>query len=297
MDAVRDKKIVVTGASGRAGRVVLADLLDHGAHAIGVDVAAPTVPVPSYPEEQLSGQLAESLVADLTDLGQAYEVLADADAVVHLANIPAPGRVPPGRLFADNVVMNYNVFAAARQHGLERVVWASSETTLGLPFTRPPRYLPIDEKHYPLPESSYALSKVASETVAEQFSRWSGVPYVALRFSNILGPDEYRGFPEGPHRDVHARKWNLWGYVDERDVAQICRVALTAEVDGARAYIVAAADTVMDRPSRDLAQEVYPTSRVADDLGEFETLLSIDRARRELGYAPKHSWRDTVRSD
>lgn len=296
METLHGKKIVVTGASGRAGRVVLAHLLERGAHAVGVDVQPPNVRVPGYPERQLSGELAESLVADLTDLGQAHEVLAGADAVVHLANIPAPGRVPPGTLFADNVVMNYNVFSAARMHGLERVIWASSETTLGLPFTRPPRYLPVDEKHYPLPESSYALSKVASETVAEQFSRWSGVPYVALRFSNILGPDDYQRFPEGPHRDVHARKWNLWGYVDERDVAQICREALTADVDGARAYIVAAADTVMDRPSRELVEEVYPTARVADDLGEFETLLAIGRARRELGYAPEHSWRDTVKA-
>lgn len=297
MDSLRDKRIVVTGASGRAGRAVLAHLLEEGAHAVGVDLAPPVVPVPSHPAKQLHGELAESLIADLTDLGQVYEVLEGADAVVHLANIPAPGKVPPGRLFAENVVMNYNVFAAAQTHGLERVVWASSETTLGLPFTQAPRYLPVDELHYPLPESSYALSKVASEAVAEQFARWSGVPYLALRFSNILGPDEYRTFPDGPHQDIRARVWNLWGYVDDRDVAQVCRRALMADVDGARAYIVAAADTVMNRPSRALAEEMFPHTDVDDGLDEFETLLSIDRARRELGYEPQHSWRDTVESD
>jgi nucleoside-diphosphate-sugar epimerase len=294
MDTLEGKRIVVTGASGRAGRVVLLDLLERGAWAIGVDVAPPVVAAPSYPSRQLQGELAESLVADLTDLGQTLEVLKDADAVVHLANIPAPGKRPPGRLFADNVVMNYNVFSAARDMGLARVVWASSETTLGLPFAEPPRYLPVDEDHYPLPGSSYALSKVASETVAEQFARWTGVPHLALRLSNILGPPDYRGFPDGPWRDPAARAWNLWGYVDERDVAQVCRKALLADVQGARAYVVAAADTVMDRPSRELAQAVYPGVTVRDDLPEHGTLLAIDRARAELGYEPEHSWRDEL---
>jgi nucleoside-diphosphate-sugar epimerase len=294
MDTIEHKKIIVTGASGRAGRAVLADLLERGAHAVGVDLAPPVVPVPPYPARQLQGELAESLVADLTDLGQTLEVMKGADAVVHMANIPAPGKVPPGRLFADNMVMNYNVFSAARDMGLQRVVWASSETTLGLPFATPPSYLPVDEDHYPLPGSSYALSKVASETIAEQFARWTGVAHVALRFSNILGPADYEAFPSGPWQDVRARAWNLWGYVDERDVAQICRLALTAEVSGAPAYVVAAADTVMNRPSRELAAELYPGVEVAEKLDTYGTLLAIDRAREELGYAPEHSWRQTL---
>lgn len=294
METIEDKKVVVTGASGRAGRVVLADLLARGAHAIGVDLVPPVTPGPSYPARQLQGRIAESLVADLTDLGQTLEVLKDADAVVHLANIPAPGKVPPGRLFADNIVMNYNVFSAARDMRLERVVWASSETTLGLPFAEPPRYAPVDEDHYPLPGSSYALSKVASETIAEQFARWTGVAHVALRFSNILGPAEYGDFPHGPWQDARARAWNLWGYVDERDVAQICRRALTADVSGAPAFVVAAADTVMNRPSRELMDDVFPGVEVADDLETYGTLLAIDRAREMLGYDPEHSWRDTL---
>lgn len=294
METWTGKRVVVTGASGRAGRAVLGDLLERGVEAIGVDLVPPVVPGRSYPSRQLRGELAESLQADLTDLGEAFEVLAGAAAVVHLANVPAPGRVPPGRLFLDNLAMNYNVFSAARELGLARVVWASSETTLGLPFDEPPRRLPVDEDHYPLPGSSYALSKVASETVAEHFARWSGIPYVALRFSNILGPGEYRGFPDGPWRDVRARAWNLWGYVDERDVAQACRRALTAELEGAEAFVIAAADTVMDRPSRELAAEVFPGVPISEGLPEFGTLLGIGKARERLQYEPQHSWRDVL---
>lgn len=280
------RKVVVTGSSGRAGRAVVADLSAHGYEVTGVDLAKPG-----------SDLGAPTLQADLTDLGQVLEVLLHADAVVHLANIPAPGLFAAGRTFAENTVMNYNVFSAAKDLRLKRVVWASSETTLGLPFDTPPRYAPVDEAHYPVPESTYALSKVASEAIAEQFARWSGIPFVGLRFSNILGEREYRTFPEGCWRDLHARKWNLWGYIDELDVAQSCRLGLTAGVEGAEAFVIAAADTVMNRPSRELMQEVFPGVPVADALGEFETLLSIDKARRVLGFAPAHSWRGSVTAD
>ena len=279
------KKIVVTGSSGRAGRAVVADLVAHGYEVTGVDQTKPA---------QESD--APHLLADLTDSGETLEALLNADAVVHLANIPAPEIFTPGKTFAQNMLMNYNVFSASRDLGLKRVVWASSETTLGLPFDTPPRYAPVDEAHYPVPESSYSLSKVASETIAEQVARWSGVPFVALRFSNILGPSDYETFPQTCWDDPHARKWNLWGYIDERDVALSCRLGLSADVESADAFIIAAADTVMNRPSRALMTEVFPGVTVADGLPEFGTLLGIDKARRVLGFEPEHSWRETVQA-
>ncbi len=88
----------------------------------------------------------------------------------------ASGLKPDELTFRVNTTSTYNVFAAAPLRGLRRVVWASSETTLGLPFERKrPRYAPIDEEHPPLPEFSYALSKLLGEEMARQFSRWNGV--------------------------------------------------------------------------------------------------------------------------
>jgi nucleoside-diphosphate-sugar epimerase len=192
--------------------------------------------------------------------------------------------------------MNFNVFQAAAALKLDRVVWASSETTLGLPFDTPPRYAPVDEDHYPVPTSTYALSKVASETVAGHIAQWSGLPFIALRFSNIMAPEDYQMFPTF-WDDPNARKWNLWGYIDQRDVAQSCRLALeanTGAVTGNPAFIIAAADTVMNRPSAELLAEVFPGVRLTRDVGESGTLLAIDRAREVLGFEPEHSWRDHV---
>ncbi|MEV6927737.1 NAD(P)-dependent oxidoreductase [Dactylosporangium sp. NPDC051485] len=283
-------RIVVTGANGKTGRVVVADLLAHGYDVVATDAVGKA--------GHLSDLGTPMLVADLTDYGQAVEVLQGADAVVHLANIPAPGMYPSAVTLNRNSTMNANVFLAAQAVGVGRVVWSSSETTLGLPFDTPPRYAPVDEDHFPYPTTTYALSKVVGETLAREISGWSGIPFVALRLSNVhtvdgSQPGDYAAVP-GYWADPHARKWNLWGYVDARDVAAACRLSLDAPVEGAQSFVIAAADTIMNRSSASLLAEVFPDVPIRRELGEFETLLAIDRAREVLGYAPAHSWRDHV---
>ncbi|GAA2326823.1 NAD(P)-dependent oxidoreductase [Dactylosporangium salmoneum] len=283
-------RIVVTGANGKTGRVVVADLLAHGYDVVATDAVGKA--------GHLSDLGTPMLVADLTDYGQAVEVLQGAEAVVHLANIPAPGMYPPAVTFNRNSTMNANVFLAAQAAGVGRVVWSSSETTLGLPFDTPPRYAPADEDHFPYPTTTYALSKVVGETLAREISGWSGIPFVALRLSNVhtvdgSQPGDYAAVP-GYWAAPHARKWNLWGYVDARDVAAACRLSLDAPVEGAQSFVIAAADTIMNRSSASLMAEVFPDVPIRRELGEFETLLAIDSAREVLGYAPAHSWRDHV---
>ncbi|MGD8485654.1 MAG: NAD(P)-dependent oxidoreductase [Chloroflexota bacterium] len=274
-------RIVVTGGSGKAGRWAVEHLRGAGHDVLNVD----------WQHDGSDHGLC--LVADLTDPGQAYEALAGADAVVHLAAIPAPEVRPVAETFRINMLSTYNVFAAAESHRLSRVVYASSETVLGLPFDQPPAFAPVDETHPPRPESSYALAKLAGETIADQFVRRTGVPYVGLRISNIMEPQDYAAFRDY-WDDAQLRKWNLWGYVDARDVAQACELGLTAAVDGHQIAIVAAADTCMTRDSAGLMAEVYPDVPLTRALRGRETLLAIDRAREVLGYEPRHAWRDEV---
>ncbi len=276
-------RIVVTGGSGKAGRAVVRDLRAEGHDVLNVDLTH---------DGSAHGLC---IRADLTDLGQCHDVIAGAEAVVHLAAIPAPELRPAGDTFRINALSTYNVFSAAEAHGVRRVVWASSETVLGLPFDQPPDFAPIDESHPPRPESSYSLSKVVGETMAVQFARRTGIPFIGLRFSNIMEPDDYAAFP-GFWDDARLRRWNLWGYVDVRDVAASVRNALESAVAGADVFIVAAADTVMTRPSADLMAEVFPDVPLRRPVEGRETLLSIEKAERLLGYRAAHSWQEHVRS-
>jgi nucleoside-diphosphate-sugar epimerase len=178
--------------------------------------------------------------------------------------------------------------------GIHNIVWASSETLLGLPLDIPPIAIPIDETHPPRPESSYSLGKLVDETIAAQFCRWDPrLKMVGLRFSNVMEPADYAAFPSFD-ADARLRKWNLWGYIDARDGAQAVRKALEYAAAGLEVFIIANADTVMTRPSAELVAEVFPDVPVTRKLSGTETLLSIDKARKLLGYEPQHSWRNHV---
>jgi nucleoside-diphosphate-sugar epimerase len=281
-------RVVVTGGSGKVGRACVADLLQHGWSVVNVDTVPP------------AQELCPFVQADLTDFGQAVEVLSQVDdrirgvdAVVHLAAIPAPGKQPNAVIFKVNALSTYNVFEAARRLAIRNVVWASSETVLGLPFETPPPYAPLDEEYPGRPETAYSLSKLLGEEMAKQFSRWDPeLKIVGLRFSNVMEPADYARFPSFD-ADARARKWNLWGYIDARDAAQAIRKSLESPIKGAEVFIIANADTVMSRPNPELMAETYPGVPLEPGHDQNETLLSIAKARRVLGYEPQHSWRNS----
>ncbi|MDZ5444345.1 NAD(P)-dependent oxidoreductase [Micromonospora sp. 4G57] len=279
-------RVVVTGGSGKLGRAVVEELLAHSYDVVNLDLVAPAEPRCPFTR------------IDLTDQGQVLEAFtgiderySGVDAVVHLAAIPGPGVAGNAVTFRNNITASYHVFSAARAVGITNVVWASSETLLGLPFGTPPPYLPVDEEYPARPETSYALAKHLEEQMVAQFCRWEPrLKAIGLRFSNVMEPADYAAFP-GYDADPSLRSWNLWGYIDARDGAQAVRRALEHDATGMAVFIIANADTVMSRPTAELAAEVFPGVPVRRELTGNETLLSIDKARRVLGYEPKHGWR------
>ncbi len=278
-------RIAVTGGSGKLGKSVVRKLRADGHEVMNLDRAG------------LKGR--GTVTVDLRNYGQVVDVILGLDdrhhgfdAIVHLGAIPAPGLVPDAATFENNMLSTYNVFQAARRAGIKKIVYASSETVLGLPFDVDPPYIPVDEEYPARPESTYSLVKHLEEQMAIELTRWDPLlSIVALRFSNVMDPEDYEAFPSFD-ADAKLRKWNLWAYIDGRDGAQAVARALENGKPGFEAFIIAAADSVMSRSSASLAAEVFPEVNVTKDLGEHETLLSIDKAKRLLGFSPEHSWRD-----
>jgi len=283
-------KVVVTGGSGKLGRAVLRDLVTHGYQVLNLDMTLPREAVCPTVRLDLSdyGQVAEAI------MGGIDEHRGPFDAVVHLAAIPAPGLFANARTFANNVPATYNVFEAARLAKIKTVVFASSETVLGLPFDTPPPYVPVDEEYYPRPETAYSLGKLVDETIARQFCRWDPeLKIIGLRLSNVMEPWEYRDFPAF-EKNAAGRKFNLWGYIDARDGAQAIRKSLESKLKGAHAFVIANADTVMTRSTGELVAEFFPEVAFRGSKSGNATLLSIEKARRELGYEPQFSWRNSA---
>jgi nucleoside-diphosphate-sugar epimerase len=264
-------------------------LLERGYQVFNLDVASPRE------------QLCPFIQVDLTDYGQVMEALSAVDdrykgidGVVHLGAIPAPGIRTNAVTFHNNSSASYNVFEAARKLNILNVVWASSETVLGLPFDEPPPYVPVDEEYVGRPQSAYSLAKWLDEQMAQQFCRWNPqLKMIGLRLSNVMEVHDYARFPSFDG-DALARKWNLWGYIDARDAAQAIWRSLEYTGKGCEIFIIANADTVMSRSNQVLMAEVFPNVPFRREVGVNETLLSIDKARRILGYEPQFSWRNEI---
>jgi len=279
----------VTGGSGKLGRGVIAWLQDAGYDVVNLD-RAPAPGGPARPKGFIE--------IDLTDAGQVIDALSGVeerfeklDAVIHLAAVPAPGLLSNVATFHNNMLSSFNVFEACRKAGVKRIIHASSETVLGLPFDVPPPYIPVDEEYPAVPNSTYSLVKHLEETMAEQLCRWDPeLSVTGLRFSNVMDGSEYADFPAFD-ADPLLRKWNLWAYIDVRDAGQAVQKALETRGPGYETFIIANADTVMSRSSASLAAEVFPGVSITKELGEHETMLSIDKARRMLGYEPQFGWR------
>jgi nucleoside-diphosphate-sugar epimerase len=282
-------RVAVTGGSGKLGTAVIAELLANDYEAISLDLVPPKDPRAPFTR------------VDFTDFGQTIQALTRidsryerVDAVVHLAAIPGPGMAPNATILANNVVSTYNVFEAARRAGITNIVWASSETLLGLPFDTPPPYIPVDEDYPVRPETAYALGKALDEEMALHFCRWDpNLKMIGLRFSNVMEPSDYAAFPSFD-ADPSIRKWNLWSYIDARDGAQAVRRALEHDATGMEVFIIANADTVMSRSNDELIAHAFPDVPLKRPVGSNETLLSIDKARRILGFDPRHSWRSST---
>lgn len=278
-------RIAVTGSSGKLGQAVVDHLIETGHSVTGLDAV---------------GAPGEGFVrVDLTDTGQVLDALAGVeerfdglDAVVHLAASPAPGIRPDTVLLQDNLAMTVAVFQAARRAGITRIVHASSETLLGLPLTEAPPAAPIDESQPTRPNFMYAIGKHLEEELGRKLARLdSTLSITGLRFSNVMAPTDYAEF-DAWQLDPAARRWNLWGYIDRRDGAHAVERALAVRGPGYETYIIAAADTVMRRDSAELMAIEFPDVPLTRPVVGRETLLSIDAARRDLGYAPRHSWLD-----
>ena len=191
------KKVLVTGGSGKLGRAVLRDLVEHGYAVLNVDQQPLTEPICPSVRVDLSnfGEVASAILGGVDERGGPF------DAVVHLAAIPAPGLAANARTLSNNVSASYNVFEACRLAGIKNVVFASSETVLGLPFDTPPPYAPVDEEYFPRPESAYSLGKLLDETMAAQFCRWDpDLRMVGLRFSNVMYPEDYKALSCCPEK-------------------------------------------------------------------------------------------------
>ena len=283
------RRILVAGGSGKLGRAVIAELLAHGHAVCNLDLVAPRTPGGRF------------MRTDFRDFGQCVDALTfrdvgweSADALVHLAAIPGPYQAPDAHLFVNNLQSTFNLWRAAQVAGIRNVVWASSETLLGVPFDQAPQHVPLDET-VSRPESTYALVKHLEEEMARQLCRQDPQrKLLGLRLSYVHDDAELQRLREQvAERAANPRHqaWNLWSYISARDAARAVRLAVDLEMSGTDQILIANADTVMPQPTRELMAAVHPGVRLPDTLTGHQSLIDCGKARRMLGWEPGPGWR------
>ncbi|TCK92597.1 nucleoside-diphosphate-sugar epimerase [Natranaerovirga hydrolytica] len=276
------KRVVVTGGTGKTGRWVVKEFLAQGYEVVNVDINV-------TPDD-----IGIPVKVDLTDLGQVFNALTGADAVVHIAAIPRPRGYTSQVVFQNNIISTYNILEASAGLGIKKVVIASSESVYGLAYAGP-HYVPMDEEHPLSPIDSYALSKILNEKTAEMFNRKTGMQIVSLRIGNVMEPEDYNRFPSFIN-EPQKRKNIVWSYVDARDVASACRLGIEQEGLGAVVLNIAADDTSMAIKSKELMEVSYPdVTDFREPIEEYHTLLSNKKAKSLLDWQPVHFWRDYVK--
>lgn len=279
-------RIAITGSNGKLGRAVVERLNRDGHEVVGFDRSGP------------AGSTFTRI--DLLDYGQTLDAMLGVtarhdgvDALVHLAAIPVNGLVPDATTFHNNLTVSFNVMFAALRAGIRTIVAASSITAMGFPFEEPPPYLPVDEG-FTAANNTYGLAKVLEEAMFAQLVRWQDATSItALRFTNVVGEDEYDSFARAG--DPSYRRDLLGSYLDVRDGAELVALALAHARPGLETYVAAAPDSGLEIPSRELAATWCPGVDLRHPLGEHESLVSSEKARRQLGFEARHLWRDEYR--
>jgi nucleoside-diphosphate-sugar epimerase len=290
-------RIVVTGGSGRLGQFVVRELFTHAHQVSAIDRVKPReCPVPTY-------------VADLTNIGLLFEHFNNADAVIHLARqrFPYtesgfnsstqrwefPDITGDAMRFNANVAMTNNVLAVAQAAGVTKVVCGSSLAIYGLyyPVTdSQPDYLPIDEDHPLRPQDRYGLTKLVGEKLCDAFSRKTGKPVASLRFSGIYTEEHRALLTERKKNPTIRGTGALWSYIDVRDAARACRLALEADFAGHQTFNICAPDTIMDISTRELVSRYLSQVKdLREGLDARSSGYAVFKAKSVLGFEAKIS--------
>lgn len=289
------KRVIVTGGSGKAGTWIIKHFLEQGYDVINVDNRRPAEPQ------------CRTILADLTDLGQVVTSFSPHNTgnrapyagVVHMAAIPRPFDNPNDEVFRINTLTTYNVLEACGLLGIKKAVIASSESSYGFCFANKqfdPAYVPIDEAHPQLPEDTYGLTKVVNEVTAAMFHRRDGTQILSFRIGNVLCPEDYP-VVEARLNHPEDRQRVLWSYIDCRDLATACRLAIEKNGLGCEPVIIASDYSSSHLPTPQLLKRYYPKVKLKRPLPGHTAMISNARAKQLLGWKlayGRRNWQPAV---
>jgi nucleoside-diphosphate-sugar epimerase len=274
-------KVTLTGAAGRLGVHVCRTLVERS-HTVRATDKTFCSDLPVRVE-----------VADLLDRASCYRLVEGSEALVHLANHPGFRGDDVQRVFHENVAVNMNVFQAAADMGMKRIVFASSVQVISGPSKRDERntpsslpYLPLDGDVPPNPGNPYALGKQVSETMLAYFARTTGMTCVAVRFPGLVDDEWLARIATNPSQHAFGRDEGF-SFLHFLDAAELVAAILRTPLTGFRVYFPAARENRLRQPATDVVRQHFPNTLLRRPLEEMTSLVDVSRIERETGWSPK----------
>lgn len=302
-------RILITGASGNLGRRVASELqAEHellltGSSAPG-EATVFDADAPGFRRRAPLQTDWPYLQAHLRETDAISDFATGADVVIHLAASLSGDWADVEKSFHANVLGTTSMLEVVRRTGARRLVNASSINAFGTFFFRVSdsdpvlRSLPLDESEEPVPEDPYSLTKYLSEEVGKAYWRAFGVEVVNLRLAGVWSASRYaRALDVGLQPTVEFPKdLGQWVHID--DVAAAFALSVTAPAVSPQPMTIGAADTKLPEPTLELVRRYRPdlVPYVSAPMPGRSAMLSIARARTNLGYSPGFRLDDAVRS-
>jgi nucleoside-diphosphate-sugar epimerase len=270
--------VTLTGAGGRLGSRVCRALVAAG-HTVRATDRAANRSLPVAVE-----------IANLLDRTVPYRLVDGADVVVHVANHPYILAAEPYRVLSENVTMNTNVFQAACDCGVRKIVYTSSVQAFGGPsvgdsWERPSNlpYLPVDGDVPANPGQEYALSKAMGEAMLAYCCKRYALDAVALRFPHLSGP----GFDQRRHRMHYGAMLDeAFTYLSFEDAARLVELCVRLELPGYRVYFPARPDNIPQRPAREMIEQYYRDVPLRRPIEQIDSLVDLSRIKCQTGWEP-----------
>ena len=285
--------VFVTGATGRSGQFIVSDLLENGYNVVGVDQNSPT----DTRQQRVPGHTFKFV--DVTDFGQVLSAMKNCDAVIHMAAITNPLIAPEHEVFRVNMTGNWNVLEAAEVHGISKVVLASSVNAVGGVFSKgitPRPYFPMDEEHPTFAEDAYSQGKWIGEQMGDAFVRRrpGEVQIASMRFHGLMDRERQAALNAADvrHGAYGTNAMHFWGWTDFAEAARACVLAIEVDFGGHEAFFINSEDTSADEPTEELIKKVYPEAEIRSPMPGNTSAISVEKAKRLLGWQPKATWRD-----
>jgi UDP-glucose 4-epimerase len=288
--------VFFTGGAGFIGLHVIPMLIDHG---YGVRVFDNMF----RGDRDAIARLAESGPVELIDQdvrygGAVHAAMKGCSKVIHAAAVSInKSQADPYESMDINLIGSQNVFAAAADHGVKRVVFCSSASVYG-----DPKKLPMNEDDELSPLTPYCISKRASEDLLRFYEKRAGLSWIALRFFNVYGPGQkttayytsvinhfVNRLKNGQPPVIDGRGEQSMDFIHVHDIARAIVVALDSEGDNQPVNIGTGIDTSIAELARILIDavgaDVEPIFNPRDVLVSRRA-ADIQRAKEVLGFEP-----------